>query len=89
MKVLKARLVARREEEREAELAALSGEKTEIAWGNQRRNYVLQPYTLVKDTIADVETGNVEGVLDGDLDPFIEATLRKRIGQPTANEAQQ
>jgi peptide chain release factor 2 len=89
MKVLKARLVARREEEREAELAALSGEKTEIAWGNQRRNYVLQPYTMVKDTIADVETGNVDSVLDGDLAPFIEATLRKRIGQPASSEAQQ
>ncbi len=87
MKVLKARLVARREEEREAELAALSGEKSEIAWGNQRRNYVLQPYTMVKDTIADVETGNVDSVLDGDLDPFIEATLRKRIGQPAASKA--
>jgi len=81
MKVLTARLYARRQEEREAELAALSGVKVQIAWGNQRRNYVLQPYTLVKDLVAEVETGDVQRVLDGDLDPFIEATLRKRIGQ--------
>ncbi len=82
MKILKARLYARRQEERQAELDALGGEKTEIAWGNQRRNYVLQPYTLVKDLVTGVETGDVQRVLDGDLDPFIEAFLRKAIGRP-------
>jgi peptide chain release factor 2 len=81
MKVLKARLFARRQEERAAEMAALSGEKPDIAWGNQRRSYVLQPYTLAKDLVCGVETGNVAAVLDGELDPFIEATLRKRLGQ--------
>lgn len=87
MKVLKARLYARRQEEREAELAAIRGEKPQIAWGNQRRNYVLQPYTLVKDLVADVETGDVQRVLDGDLDPFIEATLRKRISEKASSKA--
>ena len=74
----------RRLEERQAELAALSGEKAEIAWGNQRRNYVLQPYTLVKDLVTGVETGDVSRVLDGDLDPFVEACLRKRLGEQPA-----
>lgn len=87
MKVLKARLYARRQEEREAELAAIRGEKPQIAWGNQRRNYVLQPYTLVKDLVAGVETGDVQRVLDGDLDPFIEATLRKRISEKASSKA--
>jgi len=87
MRILKARLYARRQEARQAELAALSGIKTEIAWGNQRRNYVLQPYTLAKDLVAGVETGNVQGVLDGDLDPFIEATLRNKMSEPAAPAA--
>ncbi len=87
MKVLTARLYTRRQEEREAELAAIRGEKPQIAWGNQRRNYVLQPYTLVKDLVAGVETGDVQRVLDGDLDPFIEATLRKRVGEKAPSKA--
>ena len=86
MKILTARLYARQQEERAREVAALSGVKTEIAWGNQRRNYVLQPYTMVKDLVCGVETGNVAGVLDGDLDPFVEATLRKGIGRRKPSE---
>ncbi len=79
MQILKARLYARKLHEREAELTALRGEKTEIAFGNQRRSYVLQPYTLVKDLVTGVETGNAAAVLDGDLDPFIEAYLRRKL----------
>ncbi len=81
MKILTARLFARRQEERQAELDALGGEKSEISFGSQRRNYVLQPYTLVKDLVTGVETGDVQRVLDGDLDPFIEAYLKQKIGQ--------
>ncbi|MFC1805856.1 peptide chain release factor 2 [Planctomycetota bacterium] len=81
MKVLKARLYARRVEEQQARVDALSGEKADIAWGSQRRNYVLQPYTMVKDLVSGVETGDVQRVLDGDLDPFIEGYLKKKIGQ--------
>ena len=81
MKVLTARLFTRRQEERQAELDALSGEKSDISFGSQRRNYVLQPYTLVKDLVTGVETGDVQRVLDGDLDPFIEAYLKQKIGQ--------
>jgi len=81
MQILTARLYARRLEEHQAELDALKGEKTQIAWGNQRRNYVLQPYTLVKDLATGVETGDVARVLDGDLDPFVEAFLKKTMGE--------
>jgi peptide chain release factor 2 len=55
----------------------LGGEKKEIAWGSQIRNYVFQPYTLVKDTRTKYEVGNAEAVLDGDLDGFITAYLKE------------
>jgi peptide chain release factor 2 len=81
MSVLRAKLIERREEEREAELARLRGEHVEAGWGNQIRSYVLQPYTMVKDLRTSVETSNPSGVLDGDIDAFIEGYLRWRIGQ--------
>ncbi len=80
MAVLRARLVERQEEEREAEMARLRGEHVEAGWGNQIRSYVLQPYTMVKDLRTGVETANPTGVLDGDLDAFIEGYLRWRVG---------
>jgi len=80
MSMLKSRLYRLEEQKRNDELAKLYGEKGEIAWGNQIRSYVLQPYTMVKDHRTDHETGNVQAVLDGDLDPFIEAYLKSRIG---------
>jgi peptide chain release factor 2 len=80
MTVLRAKLVERQEEEREAELARLRGEHVEAGWGNQIRSYVLQPYTMVKDLRTGVETSNPMAVLDGDLDPFIEGYLRSRVG---------
>jgi peptide chain release factor 2 len=82
MRILKSRLVARAVEEREAELRALSGEKREIGFGSQIRSYVLHPYQLVKDHRTGVEVGNVQGVLDGDLDRFIEAELRRKVQEP-------
>jgi len=75
MKMLRAALYQRAVEEREAERQELEDTKKEIAWGSQIRSYVLHPYTMVKDHRTEVETGNVDGVLDGDLDPFIEAYL--------------
>ncbi|MCI6289256.1 MAG: peptide chain release factor 2 [Lentisphaeria bacterium] len=75
-RMLQARLYERAEEERKKEAAAISGEKSEIGWGNQIRSYVLQPYQMVKDLRTNYETGNVNAVLDGDLDPFVEAWLR-------------
>jgi peptide chain release factor 2 len=82
--VLRAKLVERREQEREAELARLRGEHVEAGWGNQIRSYVLQPYTMVKDLRTGVETGNPSAVLDGDLDAFIDGYLRSRIGEASA-----
>jgi peptide chain release factor 2 len=75
MKFLKARLYEQQMQEREKELETMHASKKQIAWGNQIRSYVLQPYRLVKDHRTGLETGNIEAVLDGDLDDFIEAFL--------------
>ena len=80
LKILRSRLYRLKEQEREDELARLYGEKGEIAWGNQIRSYVLQPYQMVKDHRTDHETSNVQAVLDGDLDALIEAYLMKKVG---------
>jgi peptide chain release factor 2 len=64
-------------EERRQKLEDLSGEKKEIAWGSQIRSYVMQPYTLVKDTRTKYEVGNIQAVLDGEIDPFIHAYLKQ------------
>jgi peptide chain release factor 2 len=73
---LKAKLAEVRRQERAAELAVLSGEQKNVEWGSQIRSYVLHPYQQVKDLRTGHETGNVDAVLDGDLDPFMEAWLR-------------
>ncbi len=78
MKVLKSRLYMMEQQKRDAEVAKLYGDKGEIAWGNQIRSYVMQPYQMVKDHRTNYQTGNVEAVMDGDLDGFIEAYLRHR-----------
>jgi peptide chain release factor 2 len=81
MAVLRAKLIERQEEEREAEMARLRGEHVEAGWGNQIRSYVLQPYTMVKDLRTGVETSNPTAVLDGDLDAFMDGYLRWRVGE--------
>jgi peptide chain release factor 2 len=78
MRILKSRLVARAHEEREAELRTLKGEQREIGFGSQIRSYVLHPYQMVKDHRTGVEIGNVQAVLDGALDNFIEAELKRK-----------
>jgi peptide chain release factor 2 len=78
MQILGAKLAERARLERRAELDALSGERVDNAWGNQIRSYVMAPYQLVKDLRTNYETGNVEAVLDGDLDAFMEAELRRQ-----------
>ncbi|UCH35606.1 MAG: peptide chain release factor 2 [Armatimonadota bacterium] len=80
MKVLKARLLERKIEEQERKLAEMRGEPSEIAWGNQIRSYVLQPYVMVKDHRTGYQTGNAEAVLEGDVDQFIRAYLEHRAG---------
>jgi peptide chain release factor 2 len=78
MRMLKSRLYMLEQQKRDAELAKLYSSKGEIAWGNQIRSYVLQPYQMVKDHRTDYQTGNVEAVLDGAIEPFIESYLRYR-----------
>jgi peptide chain release factor 2 len=78
MEILAARLAQLHREEQKAELERLSGEKREVAFGSQIRTYTLNPYQLVKDERTRHETGNVQAVLDGDLDGFIEAFLHWR-----------
>jgi peptide chain release factor 2 len=81
MKILAARLAQRAQEERLKELQELRGEQMEIGFGSQIRSYVLAPYQLVKDHRTDVEEGNVEAVLDGEIDQFIIAELRRRAAR--------
>src|SRR5690554_1419993 len=78
MRMLRARLLQRRLEEQQKKMAELRGEQAEIAWGSQIRSSVFQPYTMVKDHRADAETGNVQAVMDGEIDMFIEAYLRHK-----------
>jgi peptide chain release factor 2 len=75
MKVLKARLYDLKLKEQQAELDRLGGERKEIGFGSQIRSYVMQPYQMVKDLRSRHTTSDVQGVLDGDLDPFIKAYL--------------
>jgi len=76
MKMLKSRLFDYYKEQQDLEREKNSVEKKDISWGNQIRSYVFQPYTMVKDTRTRWETGNIQGVMDGDLDDFIEAYLK-------------
>jgi peptide chain release factor 2 len=76
LKLLKAKLYQIEEQKRRVEFERMYDEKGEVSWGHQIRNYVLQPYTLVKDTRTDVQTSQVQNVLDGDIDQFITAYLR-------------
>jgi peptide chain release factor 2 len=80
LKMLKAKLYEIETQKREEQAAAQAASKTQIAWGNQIRSYVLQPYRLVKDLRTSHQNGNVDAVLDGDLDPFVEAYLLAAAG---------
>ncbi|MFA4986212.1 MAG: peptide chain release factor 2 [Candidatus Brocadiia bacterium] len=86
MRELVARIQRYYEAQRDAELKVIIGERGEIAWGNQIRSYVLQPYTLVKDHRTDVEETDVRKVLDGEIDGFIESYLRHRLTRDLAGK---
>jgi peptide chain release factor 2 len=86
MKILRSRLYEIRKAERDAEIEAMKGEKREISFGSQIRNYVLYPYQMVKDVRTGVETSDVSGVLGGDIDRFVVAYHRWRVGEQTAAE---
>jgi peptide chain release factor 2 len=80
-KMLKARLYERAVAERDAKKAEQDRAKTDIGWGNQIRSYVFQPYTMVNDHRTELKVGDVQRVMDGDLDPFIEAFLKRQAGK--------
>tara|TARA_B110000977_G_scaffold127392_1_gene162755 strand:- start:66 stop:1175 length:1110 start_codon:yes stop_codon:yes gene_type:complete len=82
MRTLKSRLYEKKEDEKRSEIEKFYGEKGDIAWGNQIRSYVFQPYQMIKDLRTGVESGNIQAVMDGALDPFIHAWLR--AGGPTS-----
>jgi peptide chain release factor 2 len=80
MNMLKARLYEAELQRREEAAAATEATKSDIGWGHQIRSYVLQPYQMVKDLRTSVESGNPTAVLDGDIDPFLEASLASKVG---------
>lgn len=84
MRVLRSRLLEKKQQEQEEKMAQLRGEYQKAEWGSQIRSYVLHPYQMVKDHRTGFERGNTQAVLDGDLDEFIEAYLRGNVG---ANQA--
>ena len=79
MKILKARLFEVEQQKKEAEFNAIVGEKKEIAWGSQIRSYVFQPYQMVKDHRTNHQVGDIQSVMDGELDEFIEAYLKMKV----------
>lgn len=81
MKVLKARLYELEQEKKNEEMKELEKSKKKIEWGSQIRSYVLHPYRLIKDLRTGVETGNIDPVLDGELDSFIEAFLLQQTAK--------
>jgi peptide chain release factor 2 len=81
MSMLKAKLYQLEVEKKEQEAAALRGEQLEIGWGSQIRSYVFHPYSMVKDHRTNFETGNVQAVMDGDLDGFVDAYLKLKLNQ--------
>lgn len=81
MQMLRAKLFELYRQEQEAKMAKIKGEYSDISWGNQIRSYVFCPYTMVKDHRTEAETGNVQAVMDGDLEIFIEAYLRSNLNK--------
>lgn len=77
MKMLQSKLYEKEVNERQAKISAMGGEKKDIAWGSQIRNYVFQPYTLVKDTRTKVEKGDIQAVMDGEIEDFVTAYLKE------------
>ena len=80
MKILRARLYEIEQERQREKLEELHKDKKDIAWGSQIRSYVFHPYQMVKDHRTGVETGNLDAIMDGEIDPFIEAFLMQSAG---------
>ena len=81
MKMLKAKLLEIKEQEQRDKLSDIQGEQMEIGWGSQIRSYVFHPYNLVKDHRTNFEMGNINAVMDGDIDGFINEFLKFRLGK--------
>ena len=81
MKMLKARLYQVEKEKEQAKMDKMASSKTEIGWGNQIRSYVFHPYTMVKDHRTKHETGNIQAVMNGEIDGFIKAYLLNQMGK--------
>lgn len=79
LKLLKSKLYQIEIDKKQTEMSEIRGEQKEIGWGSQIRSYVFHPYSMIKDHRTDLETGNTQSVMDGDLDPFIDAYLRQQI----------
>jgi peptide chain release factor 2 len=79
MKMLKARLFQYYQDIHDEEMSKVAGAKKKIEWGSQMRSYVFQPYQMVKDHRTEVEVNDISRVMDGDLDPFIEAALKAKL----------
>ena len=87
--MLRARLYEHELQRREAEAQVLEEAKSDIGWGHQIRSYVLQPYQMVKDLRTGVEKGNAQGVLDGDIDEYLEASLAQKVGSVRGDKAKE
>jgi peptide chain release factor 2 len=87
MKMLRARLYEMEQQKIKEDIESRSGEKSDVAWGSQIRSYVFHPYKMVKDLRTDYETGDVNSVMDGDLDPFVDAFLKSLLGLGKKTEA--
>ena len=79
MKMLKSKLIELKERENKEKIEDLKGVQKDIAWGSQIRSYVFCPYTMVKDHRTNYETGNIQAVMDGELNPFIETYLKMKL----------
>jgi peptide chain release factor 2 len=84
MRILRSKLIELEQKKQEEKMAGIHGQKKAIEWGSQIRSYVLAPYRMVSDHRTDLKVGNVDNVLDGDLDPFMVATLLQMAGDPSA-----
>ncbi|MGH2798622.1 MAG: peptide chain release factor-like protein, partial [Thermoleophilaceae bacterium] len=87
MRMLRGKLIELEERRRQEAIAKEKGEAQDVGWGSQIRSYVLHPYTKVKDHRTNVEAGDAQGVLDGDLDEFVRAELLRRAGDASPSSA--
>jgi peptide chain release factor 2 len=85
MRMLKSKLIEIKERENLEKIEDIKGEQREITWGSQIRSYVFMPYTLAKDTRTGFENGNINAVMDGDIDGFINAYLKMQANEKLAN----